>query len=160
MSGRIKLFLRAAFLLVILSAAAHAGDDGVSVSASVDKAAALIGDRIRLEVDVQYRAGTRIDFPGFKDGRIGDFEIKDSGSVLKKGLFGGFSLRRWCYVTSYSPGKHQIPPIDIKYRDSSAREAKSVQTRALNISIESVLPKKMPPDIKDVKGPLYYFEIN
>ena len=161
MPRKLKLFLGIGFLLSLLCVSAHAGDDGVSAQVSVDRAVVLIGDRIRLGVDVQYRAGTRIDFPEFKDDRIGDFEIKDSGSEFRKGIFGGDLMRRWYYIAAYSAGKHQVPPIEIKYRKKGATEPKSVQTRALNIAIESVLPKsKMPADIKDVKGPMRYFEIN
>ena len=70
-------------------------------------------------------------------------------------------MRRWYYIAAYSVGKHQIPPIEIKYREKGDAQWKSVQTRALNISIESILPKSnMPADIKEVKGPIYYFEIN
>ena len=160
MLSRFRLFVTTGFILSFFCAVAHAGDDGVSAQASVDRAVVLIGDRVRLDVDVKYRAGTQIDFPAFKDGRIGDFEIKDSGSELRKGMFEGFSFRRWYYIAEYSVGKHEIPPIDIRYRKKGASEWSGVKTRALNISIESVLPKKIPADIRDVKGPLHYFEIN
>ena len=161
MSNKCRLFLGIGFFLFFFCASAHAGDDGVSATASVDRAVALIGDRVRLEIDVKYRAGTRIDFPEFRDDRIGDFEIKDSGNELKKEIFGGFSLRHWYYIAAYSTGKHEIPPIEIKYKKKSAAEWKIIHTRALNISVGSVLPKsKMPADIKDVKGPMSYFEIN
>ena len=94
MSNKCRLFLGIGFFLFFFCASAHAGDDGVSATASVDRAVALIGDRVRLEIDVKYRAGTRIDFPEFRDDRIGDFEIKEDGaitypllgSVMVKGL--------------------------------------------------------------------------
>ena len=154
MKSKLGPYLAVAFLLSLFcSASALASDDSPSAQALVDKASALIGDRIRLTIDVKYRPGAQIYFPEFKDGKIGDFEIKDSGQELKKS--------RWYYITAYSVGKHQVPPIEIKYKNKGDKELKSVQTRPLNITIESILPKdKMPVDIKDVKGPLSYFEIN
>ncbi len=162
MRGKLRPFLAGAFLLSLFCcSSALAGDDGLSAQASVDRASAFIGDRIRLTVDLKYRAGTQIDFPEFKDGKIGDFEIKDSGREIKKGLFAGDLIRRWYYIAAYSVGKHQVPYIEIKYKKKGTGEPKSVRTRVLNINIESLLPKeKMPADIKDVKGPLFYFEIN
>ena len=159
MSGKAISFLAAGLLLLSVCACAHAGDDGVSAQASADRAIVLIGDRIRLEVDVRYRSGVKIDFPAFKDDRIGDFEIKDSGGEVRKGLFGGMLMKRWYYIAAYSVGKHEVPPIEIKYRKKGEKAEKSVKTRALNISIDSILPKNMPADIKDVKAPFAYFEI-
>ena len=153
--------LIAGIFLFLSCPAAWAGDDGVSAQVSVDRAVIFIGDRVKFSVDVNYRAGTVIDFPEFKENKIGDFEIKDSGRGLKKGLFGADTMKRRYYITSYSIGKHQIPPIEIKYKKKGGKDWNSVRTRALNISVESILPKgKMPADIKDVKGPLSYFEIN
>ena len=161
MFSKLRLFLGIGFLISFICATAHAVDDGMSAQASVDRVIVLIGDRIRLEIDVKYRAGMRIDFPKFKDGKIGDFEIKDSGRELKKGILSGDLMRQWYYIATYSVGKHEIPPIEIKYRKKDTSEWKSIRTHALNINIESVLPKsKLPDDIKDVKDPMHYFEIN
>ena len=157
---KVGSFLAIGFILSVFCVSAYAGDDGISAQASVDRAIVLIGDRIKLDIDVGYRAITQVELPAFKDGKIGDFEIKDSGNELKKDILGGFSLRRWYYIAAYSVGKHEVPPIEIKYRKRGVSGWKSIQTRALNINVESVLPKSMPSDIKDVKGPMYYFEIN
>lgn len=156
-----ELLIAVSFLFLSFPAAALAGDDGVSAQVSVDRATILIGDRVKFSIDISYRAGTAIDFPEFKDNRIGDFEIKDSGCELKKGLFGADIMKRWYYITAYSIGKHQVPPIEIKYKKKPGKDWSSVRTRVLNITVDSVLPKgKMPDDIKDVKGPLSYFEMN
>ena len=72
-------------------------------------------------------------------------------------------MRRWYYLAAFSPGKHQIPQIEFKYRDTGKgdKEWKAAKTRTLNITIESSLPKgKLPADIKDAKKPLSYFEVN
>ena len=155
MPRKLKLFLGIGFLLSLLCVSAHAGDDGVSAQVSVDRAVVLIGDRIRLGVDVQYRAGTRIDFPEFKDDRIGDFEIKDSGSEFRKGIFGGDLMRRWYYIAAYSAGKHQVPPIEIKYRKKGESRWTQLKTAELIFTVETVLPRGTKlTDVKDIKGVL------
>ena len=163
MAARMKILLTAGITLLIISGANGilASDDGVSVQALVDHAAVLIGDRIKLVIDVKYSPELEIDLPKFKENKIGDFEIKDSGREVKKGLFGADELKYWYYIAAYSAGKHQVGPIEVKYRKRSVNDWKSVRTGALNLTIESVLPKgKMPEDIKDIKGPFGYFEIN
>ncbi len=152
----------AAVFLTLSCAVALGANDGVSVNNSVDRANAFIGDRIKFIIEIGYRSGTEINFPEFKEGKIGDFEIKDSGREVSKKLFlDAFVMRRWYYIAAYSIGKRQIPQIEIKYKPKGGKEWKSFQTRPLNVTIESVLPKgKLPADIKDVKPPLGYFEIN
>ena len=161
MSTKVKTFLTAGLLLFISCGTLSAADNGISATALVDRASALIGDRVKLTIDIDYNAGTDINLPEFKENKIDDFEIKDSGRELKKSFFGGDIITYWYFIAAYSTGKHQIPQIDIKYKKKGANGWKTVQTRALNVTIESVLPKdKMPADIKDVTRPLQYFEIN
>ena len=156
-----RFILTTIFFLALSYGPAFAADDGISVQALVDRAAVLIGDRVKLSVEVRCGAGIEINFPEFKENRISDFEIKDSGTLLKKGLFGTDLLERWYYISAYTLGKHEVPQIEIKYKKKGAKDWKSVQTKALNVTVETIFPKgKMPDDIKDVKGPLYYFEIN
>jgi hypothetical protein len=162
MAPKIKIFLISFLFLISFFASAYADEIGVSAQALVDRATILIGERVRLTVDVTYRAGIEIDFPDIqKEDKLVGFEIKDSGRELKDRLFGDLLLHRWYYITSYSTGAHQIPQIEIKYRAKGAKDWKAVQTQPLKVTVVSVLPKgKEPADIKDVKGPLGYFEIN
>ena len=149
------------FFLALSRGLGFAADDGISAQALVDRATVLIGDRVKLSVEVRYRAGIEINFPEFKENKIGDFQIKDSGKELKKGLFGADLLQRWYTIAAYTLGKHEVPQIEIKYKKKSAKDWKSVQTKALNVTVETIFPKgRMPDDIKDVKGPFYYFGIN
>ncbi|MDD5428754.1 MAG: hypothetical protein PHI58_05945 [Candidatus Omnitrophica bacterium] len=157
-----RAFLAAFVFLFFLCGIAQAEEYGTEISASVDRATALIGDRIKLSIDIEYKPGVEVALPEFKDAKIGAFEIKDSGSKTLRPIIGGDLLKCWYFIAAYSPGDHQIPPIEIKYRKKGSKDWKVAQTKALKITIGSVLPsgKNMPADIKDVKGPLGYFEIN
>ena len=163
MTVRLKVILMTGLTLLILSGAGRllASDDGISAQALIDRATASIGDRIKLTIDVRHGPETEVYLPKFEGSRIGDFEIKDSGSETKKGFFGADETKYWYYIAAYSIGKHQILPIAVKYRKRGTGEWKSVRTGVLSITIESVLPTGKPPvDIKDVKGPFGYFEVN
>lgn len=126
------------------------------VRAYVDKKSIFIGDRIKYTIEVKAGKGIVTEFPDLKDEKIGDFEIKDSDSLTRNGL-----IKKWYFITAYSPGKHIIPPLEIKYKNDKAAEWASKKTEPIMILINSVLPQgKMPDDIKDIKGVLSFREIN
>lgn len=168
MSVRTKVFFIYALVILIFSPAVFAADsaipDGISIDESVDRAVVMIGDRVKFTIEIEYRRGIDISFPELNDEKVGGFEIKDSGYEVKKvPLSDSFMMKRWYYLASFSVGKRQIPQIEFKYKNakSGSGEWKSAHTRALNITIKSSLPEgKLPADIKDVKRPLSYFEIN
>ena len=138
-------------LLIISAQAAWAEKDGITVRASADRKKAFIGDRIRYTIEVRAPKGIEIEFPKFAENKIGDFEIKDSGSKGNS---------RWYYIASYSAGKAVIQPLEIKYRKKGA-DWKAAKTKPIEIIVESVLPRNQAIyDIKEIKGPLYFFEIN
>ncbi len=156
-----KAFLTTIIFLFFLCGAAVSEEYGTEISVSVDRAAALIGDRIKFSVDIEHHSNVEIKLPEFKDNKLGNFEIKDSGGKNLRELIGGDLMKRWYFIAAYSPGKYQIPPIEIRYRKKGDKDWKTALTKTLNVTIASVLPKDKPAaDIKDVKKPLSYFEIN
>lgn len=159
--GRIKRSLIVIFFLMMLCASAYGAGPDPSVQGSVNKSTILVGDRIKFSIDVKYRKGMEISAPVFKNDRIGDMEIKDSGRNTKEGLFGARENIYWYSITSYDLGKHTIPQVEIRYRGKGDKEWKGVKTKALAIEVVSIIPKDREfKDIKDVKGPFYYFEVN
>jgi len=146
--------------LVLLSAeTAFSSDAQPLIRESADRRIVLVGDRIRFNVEVSYSNGEEIEFPGFKDGKIGDFEIKESGLKLPSGIFGRRSQVKWYYVAAYDIGKLEIPPIEIKYKKLGAKEWSLVKSSKFPIEVRSILTSNAS-DIKDIKGPLGFFEIN
>lgn len=158
---KFRVLLITVFALLLIQGGALTADDGASIQALVDRATIHIGDRVKLTVDVNYRAGTEIKFPEFKENTIGNFEIKDAGKDIRKGFFGNIVQHRWYFITSYDIGKQQIPEIEVNYKTKGSADWKSIKTGLLNITVDAIIPRdKTPPDIKDVKGVLGYFEIN
>ena len=132
----------------------------IGLSASVDRKAILIGDRIRYAIRIDAPRGTEVEIPKFKDYRIGDFEIKDSGMKMEDRLFGWRRLRAWYLITIYDVGTQAIPEIDIKYKLKTQKKWLSKKAPAIDIKVVSVLPKGVAiNDIKDIKAPLYYRNI-
>ena len=154
-----RILCIAAFLLIAAASASHA-KDGVSVRSLVNKKSITIGDRIIFRLEITAPRGTEVQMPEFRNGSIGDLDIKDFSSRMTDHLFGKRTLRNRYAVTAYSAGKKEIPAIEIKYKLKGAKDWASRSTAAIGITVESVLPKEMPADIRDIKAPARFFEIN
>lgn len=149
----------AIFLLIATASVAYA-KDGISIRAFVNKKTITIGDRITYNLEITASRGTQVQMPAFNNGFIGDLEIKDFSSKMKEHLFGRKTLHNRYAITAYSVGKKEIPQIDIKYKPKGAKDWSLEKTEAIIITVQSVLPKEIPVDIRDIKGPAYFFEIN
>jgi hypothetical protein len=155
----IAMMLCAALILSAAPAIAAPAKDDISIRASIDKKSVLIGDRIRYKVEISSRKELEIQPLKFKDGKIGDLEIKDSGRKAEKGFFGRRTYTRWYDIAAYATGKHLIPPIEFQCRPKGAGDWLAKRTPELTISVGSVLPKNTKiEDIKEIKGPLKFYE--
>jgi len=153
----VRIALVAAVLALTAQSALPAPKDAIGLRASVDRKNVYIGDRIRYAVVARAPKGVDVQFPSFDDYKIGDFEIKDSGSRVRNRLFGGKVFERWYYIAVYSVGKQTIPQIDVKYKKKAQKDWSVQKTPAIEMSIGSVLPVgKKALDIKDIKGPISY----
>lgn len=160
MKNRI-LIISLGALVIAAPVFAAAGDGGVSVRASVDKKSIFIGDRVKYTVTVGAKEGCEVKFPDFSDNKIDYFEIKDLTSEVKKGFFGSRTFTNSYFITVYSPGNYTIPAVEIKYKAKGAKEWSVAKTEAIPVKVEDILLQEGGiTDIKDVKGPLYFREIN
>jgi len=152
------------FFVIALLSLAHpsyaASDAEPLVWSSVDRKDVLVGDRIRLKIEVDTSDKVEIQFPKFTDDKIGIFEIKDSTSETKEGLFGKRVFIHRYVIAAYTLGKQTIPRIEIKYKYKHAKDWVKVRTNTVEINIRSVLPAAGASDIKDIKGPFDIFRIN
>jgi len=146
-------------LFLAISALAMAADDGApSIKTSINRKRIFVGDRIRYKTEIASGQDLEIEFPRFKDSKIGDCEIKDSGKSVKKPIFGKRLYINWLEITSYYVGKRTIPSIEIKYREKGEGYWRKLKTNELIFTVETVLPRGVRlTDIKDIKGVLYPF---
>ena len=159
---KLKTFLRISLVACLLSVAASAAaaKDDLHVHSSVDRKSILIGDRIKYNIQVKGPAGFEVQMPVFQDGSIGEFEIKDSAERAKNGFFGRRTIENWYYITTYSVGKKTIPQAEVKFRPKGAKDWSVKMAGPIDISVASLLPPGgTAKDIRDVKGPLSFYEI-
>jgi len=145
--------------LLFIASFAVAGDEGSpSIKASISKRRIFVGDRILYKTRIISKDDIEIEFPKFKDSKIGDCEIKDSGRSVNRSIFGQRTYVNWLDLTSYYVGKRTIPSIEIKYRKKGEGREAQLKTAELIFTVETVLPRGMKlTDIKDIKGILYPF---
>lgn len=155
----LKRFFLIAGVLLITNASFALDEDTPFLKTSISRKRILVGDRIRYKAEIFSKLNLEIEFPKFKDNKIDECEIKDSGKEIKRPLFGGKKdYINWLDITSYYIGKRKIPPIEIKYREKGEGNWKTLKTDELYFTVESVLPRNTPLyDIKDIKGPFYPF---
>jgi hypothetical protein len=152
---------RSLFLTVFIMACVYAtaeAESAPSIKSSISRKRILIGDRIRYRIEIVSREDLEIEPPQFKDSKIGDCEIKDSGKSVKKSMFGNRIYENWLYMTSYYVGKRVIPAIEIKYRKKGDKDWSKIKTAEFVFTVETVLPREARlTDVKDIKDILYPF---
>lgn len=150
------------FLILFTAVSAHAASAGeppdASIRESISRKRIFVGDRIRYKIEISSRRNLEIEFPQFKDSKIGDCEIKDSGKSVKRSLFGNNSYINWFDITSYYVGKRAVPSIEVKYREKGEGYWRKLNTKELAFTVETVLPRGVRlTDVKDIKGVMYPF---
>jgi hypothetical protein len=136
-------------LLLFISAASFGQE--IRTKAVIDSNRILIGDQVRLRFEVEYPAGTKINFPNLADSLATSVEIiqrlpLDSSIVsnnLKKAI-------QEYVITSFDSGVHPIPPFVLTYKRNGMID--SVKSNPLILYVYT-LPK-LDSLMKALKGPI------
>ena len=98
-----------------------------------------------------------VSLPEFGES-LSEFSIKDFGSS-EGGYFGKKKLKQWYMLDTFETGTFTIPSVVVKYRAEGDKEWKEVIADAVNIEVLSSLDDKaLEGDIKDIKGPVSYWD--
>lgn len=132
---------------------------GLTVEARVDRAVATTGDVLLYEIVVERPPSTTLVFPDV-GGRIVGFRIVDLGREEAE-VAGGkredaadvyIRERRWYKLRADITGSYVLPPVVIGVRGSAADPLTTVQTSAIFVEVESVLPEDgSATDIRPIK---------
>ena len=157
---RIFLFMIIGLFLSSASIGMAAEKDEPVVRTSIDKNSVFIGDRVRYAIEFISKDDLEVEFPKFKEGKIADFEIKDSGRKITRSFLGKRVFFKWYLISAYSTGEHTIPSFEIRYRQKNGKDWVVKKTGELQVTIVSVMPSgEKASDIKDIKGPIYFYEM-
>ena len=121
----------------------------VSVSASVDKARATIGDKINYKITVDFPENIEVFFPETQD-KVGGLAVKDFAvSDIERDE--GRITRELSYVLeTYKASSYIIPAFDIRYKEKLKSEAEVEVAKTPEIFVEVVTV--LDADASDVRG--------
>ena len=135
------------FALVSLSRA-----QDVQATARVDSNSIIIGDQIKLFIDVQHPANVSVTFPSLADSLEGLEIVKRDSPVVKQN--GTAILQSLMFtMTSFDSGMHVIPPLPIHYRTAGDTALRSVATSPIPIFVHGIAVDTSK-EIRDIKAPL------
>ncbi len=126
----------------------------ITAKATLDSNKILVGDQVRLKVQVTYPSGVSVLWPALNDSLNSNIEIvkKSKIDTLNKGAK-NITLSQYYTITSFDSGSFYVPQISFKYKkpgDTSYLEAltDSVLLMSNTVKVDTTLA------IKDIKGPL------
>ena len=164
MAGRSRSRLVAAAALA-LSIAGCAADEApapvaseprepVEAATAVDRAVATTGDVITYSVTVDHDPAFEIELPE-PGAEIAGFRIFDLGRDEPVERRGRRIEKRWYRLRADLVGSYVLPPVSVRYRPADAGEQgewQSVETSAIFVEVESVLPAEGVAEGTDIRG--------
>jgi len=122
----------------------------VKVKASIDSTHILIGDQLKLLLEIEKPKDFDIVFPNVPDSFSSNLEVVDRSKIDTSKLEDKKreKLSQILFVTSFDSGRHQIPPFYFKLKNGKLLD--SVATRALAFQVHGMKidTAKGPTDIK------------
>jgi len=122
----------------------------VKVKASIDSTHILIGDQLKLLLEIEKPKDFDIQFPSVPDSFSSNLEVVDRSKIDTSKLEDKKreKLSQMLYITSFDSGRHQIPPFYFKLKNGKLLD--SVATRALAFQVHGMKidTAKGPTDIK------------
>lgn len=153
MSENIRFSLRIPILFVILfTSGTFAEALPVTIGSSIDTTIATIGDRIYLNVSLQYPAGTQFILPEFGE-TLGKWSLLDQRLSEPKKIRGGFQQELRLELTVFDTGRIVVPEIELRAIDSADSTRSLIfKTDEFVVDVISVLPPGTT-EPKDIKPP-------
>lgn len=145
-------------VLAILFTAFIAKAEEIKIKAELDSAVILIGDQVKLQLEVEYPSNIDVFFPIQESDSLGEFveiierlpldttEIENSRQVVKQEYI----------VTSFDTGHHEIPPFEFILTYNDIRDTVKSNATMLHVftipKIDSLMQAMQAPI--DIKPPL------
>ncbi|MCX6155457.1 MAG: hypothetical protein NT007_14990 [Candidatus Kapabacteria bacterium] len=142
------------FMLILLYAALNAKlqADNIEVHLRADTNQGLIGDHIKLHIELKYDKNLHVIWPQIPDS-IGKIEFLNKSKIdtLDSGKVG--SMRQTLIISSFDSGQVVIPPFTFMYEKKGFQEPFPLQTESLYIKFFGIQVDTSKA-YKDIKPPL------
>ena len=130
----------------------HLQSQEVRAVAGLDSNHILIGDWLRLHLDVQHPNNTVVAFPNLPDS-INGIEIVKREQPKRSQSGDTISESVTFIITAFDSGMHVVPPIPVQYTVNGDTAKKYVQTSP-QVFVVGTIAIDTSKEIKDIKPPL------
>jgi hypothetical protein len=137
--------------LLLLLTGPGAGQDQVSLQASVDRATITIGDLITYTVTVIRDENVEVKLPDL-GGNLGGFEIRDYEVHQPRREEGRLVDRVDYIISTFETGEFAIPPVEVRVTVPPGDQEQILRTESIRIVVESLKPSE-EGDIREIKPP-------
>ncbi len=142
-------------LAVLLSGSLHnIQAQQVTVKASIDSTHILIGDQLKLLLEIEKSKDLDIQFPQVPDTFSSKVEVVRRSKIdtIKLDDKGRQRLTQSLFITSFDSGKHQIPPFYFKLKNGKMLDSAATRELMFQVHGMKIDTAKGPIDIKTVYG--------
>ena len=124
----------------------------IQVNARFDSTAIMIGDQIKLHIEMERQKDVRVQFPAWTNALPRNIEILDVYPLDSTQMDGGrIRLKQAILVTSFDSGRHVLPPIRFPFVAEGI--ADTIATRPIFLDVLT-MPLDDSQNIADIK-PIY-----
>ena len=126
----------------------------VTVKASIDSTHILIGDQLRLLLEIEKSKDLNIQFPQVPDTFSSKVEVVRRSKIdtIKLDDKGRQRLTQSLFITSFDSGRHQIPPFYFKLKNGKTLDSAATRELMFQVHGMKIDTTKGPIDIKTVYG--------
>lgn len=150
MSQRFQFLLFCALLNVLSLSAQH-----VTVEASLDSTAILVGEQLQMHTKVSCPKDSKVQFPEFQDGYLIDgVEVQKSSSIDTAYLDGGkrWELSRSYTLTAFDSAVYTIPRFCVEVNGDSCLSRNEIGLKVNNVDVDLQHPDNLRPLKAPVDG--------
>jgi len=140
--------------VLLLGAAQTLKAQQVSVKASIDSTHILIGDQLKLLLEVEKPKDLNVQFPQVPDTFSSKVEVVNRSKIdtLKLDDKTRQRLTQTLYITSFDSGKHEIPPFYFRMKNGQVLDSAATRQLMFEVHTMKIDTTKGPVDIKTVYG--------
>jgi len=134
----------------------------VTVKASIDSTHILIGDRLKILLEIEKPKNLNIQFPQVPDTFSSHLEVVNRSKIdtIMTDNKERMKLTQKIFITSFDSGMHQIPPFYFRLKDGKMLDSAATSTLAFRVHGMKIDTTKGPIDIKSVyQAPLSLKEV-
>lgn len=141
-------------LFLIFIFAGNVFSQNVIATAKLDSNKILVGDQVKLKVQVTYPTKTAITWPLLNDSLTSKIEIVEKSKIdtVSKDA-NKLTLSQSYTITSFDSGGFYVPQISFKYKDPGDTSYFEALTDSLLLNVNTI-PVDTSKAIRDIKGPM------